>query len=65
MIKIKDKNGFFPFCPCVFLSDTSSCGHCRIVLRQGGILQTSEDIFKTLIILPITRYRKCPVAQSV
>ena len=35
-------------CPCGFVSDSPSCARYRIVLRQVCILQTSEDIFKTL-----------------
>ena len=35
-------------CPCEFVSDSRFCARYRIVLWLGGILQTFEDIFKTL-----------------
>ena len=38
----------FFFRPCVVVSDSPSCARYRIVLRQSGILQTCEDISKTL-----------------
>ena len=37
----------------VFVSDSPSCARYRIFLRQGCILQTLKDIFKTLNILPV------------
>ena len=52
-------------CPCEFASDSPFCARYRIVLRKGGLLQTFEDIFKTLNILLINEIRKFLVAQSV
>ena len=39
--------------PCEFVSDSPFCARYRVVLWLGGILQTFEDIFKTLNILLI------------
>ena len=47
-------------CPCVFVSDSTLCARNRIVIRQGGILQSFEDIFKTLKILLVGTYSKMP-----